>query len=68
MLSGDSGTLVPYQLLSFLLFGNISSGGLVAKSCLTLMTPWTARLLCPRDFPGKWVSISFSRRSSGPRN
>ena len=27
-------------------------------------TPWTARLLCPWDFPGKnteWVAISFSR-------
>ena len=32
------------------------------------MTPWTiARLLCPRDFPGKntgWVAISSSRGSS----
>ena len=30
-------------------------GGLVAKSCPTLVTPWTVacRLLCPWDFPGK---------------
>ena len=39
MLSGASGTLVPCQLLRFLLLGDINSGGLVAKSCLTLVTP-----------------------------
>ena len=26
---------------------------LVPKSCQTLVTPWTARLLCPWDSPGK---------------
>ena len=31
MLSGASGTLVPYQLLRFLLLGDINSGGLVRK-------------------------------------
>ena len=50
-------------------------GGLVAKSCLTLKTPWKpcspsgssvheilqARIL-------EWVAISFSRGSSPPRN
>ena len=28
-------------------------GGLVAKLCPTLVTPWTARLLCPWGFLGK---------------
>ena len=28
-------------------------GALVAKSCPTLVTPWTARLLCRWDSPGK---------------
>ena len=30
-------------------------GGLVAKSCLILVTPWTVptRLPCPWDFPNK---------------
>ena len=32
---------------------------LIAKSCLTLATPWTvaARLLCPWDFPGKDTGV-----------
>ena len=36
-------------------------GGLAAKSCLTLATPWTvlwpARLLCPWDSPGKNTGV-----------
>ena len=55
MLSGASGTLVPYQLLRFLLLGDINSGGLVAKSCLTLVTPWTVALQAP-------LSKGFSRQ------
>ena len=35
----------------------VACGGLVAKSCLTLRIPWTARLLCPRDFPGKNTGV-----------
>ena len=45
-------------------------GGLVAKSCPTLATPWTiAWLLCPWDFPGKNTGvdcISFSRELPKP--
>ena len=35
------------------------AGGLVAKSCPTLVTPWTVawRLLCPWDFPGKNTTV-----------
>ena len=34
-------------------------GGLVAKSCLTLATPWTVtrKLLCPWDSPGKNTGV-----------
>ena len=34
-------------------------GGLVAKSCRTLATPWTVtrRLLCPWDSPGKNTGV-----------
>ena len=35
-------------------FGGGDCGGLVAKSCLTLATPWTARLLYP---PGKNTGV-----------
>ena len=38
-------------------------GGLVTKSCLTCVTPWTvARLLYPWDLPGKvyWSELPFS--------
>ena len=37
-----------------------SGGGLVAKSCLILATPWTVAksLLCPWDFPGKNTGLS----------
>ena len=49
-------------------------GGLVAKSCLTLVTTWT--VACPASSVHgilqarmlKWVVISFSRGSSWPRN
>ena len=52
------------------------SGGLLTKSCPTLVTPWT--LACPAPLsmgfsihPGKntgWVAISFSRGSCWPRD
>ena len=48
-------------------------GGLVAKSCPTLGTPWTVACQAPlsvgfsRQELG-WVAISFSRGSSRPRN
>ena len=35
-------------------------GGLVTKSCPTLVTPYTcepARFLCPWDFPGKYTTV-----------
>ena len=32
-------------------------GGLVAKSYPTLATPWTPRLLCPWDSPGKNTGV-----------
>jgi len=32
-------------------------GGLVAKLCPTLATPWPTRLLCPRDSPGKNTGV-----------
>ena len=38
----------------------VGGGGLVTKSCLTLVTPYTcepARLLCPWDFPGKYTRV-----------
>ena len=36
----------------------MGGGGLVAKSCPTLVTPWThARLFCPWDFPGKKTGV-----------
>ena len=48
--------------------GHYGAGGLVAKSCLTLETPWT---LCSWDSPSKNTRvgcISFSRGSSWPRS
>ena len=38
----------------------LTCGGLVAKSCSALATPWTvwpARLLCPWDSPGKNTGV-----------
>ena len=46
-----------------------SSSSLVAKSCPTLATPWTARLLCPWNSPGQNTGVgscSFHRASSQP--
>ena len=48
-------------------------GGLVAKSCLTLVTPWTAARQASLSMgfsrqEDEWVAISFSRRSSQPRD
>ena len=51
-----------------------SCGGLVAKLCLTLATPWTVAHQAPLSMGffqariPKWVSISFSRASSQPRD
>ena len=50
--------------------GNMSGGDLVAKSCLTLMTPWTVARQAPLSMGIlqarilEWVAISFSRGSS----
>ena len=40
-------------------------GGLVAKSGLKLMTPWTllTRLLCPSGFPGKITVVHEDKLS-----
>ena len=54
--------------------GSSVFGGLVVKSCLTLVTPWT--VVCQGSFVHgilqarilKWVAISFSRGSSWPRD
>ena len=48
-------------------------GGLVAKSCPTLVTPWTVACQAPLFgiFQARileWIAISFSRGSSQPRN
>ena len=49
-------------------------GGLVAKSCPTLATPWTVALQAPLSLGVlqarilEWVAISFSRGSSQPRD
>ena len=47
------------------------SGGLVAKLCLTLVTPWTVAHQVPlcMEFSRQedWVAISFSKGSSLPR-
>ena len=54
--------------------GNMSGGDLVAKSCLTLMTPWTVARQAPLSMGIlqarilEWVAISFSRGSSWLRN
>ena len=40
-----------------------SGGGLVAKSCPTLVTPWTvqpARLFCPLDSPGDQPDANYN--------
>ena len=49
-------TLAPRPIL----FLSVVACGLVAKSCLTLATPWTVtyRLFCPRDFPDKNTGVS----------
>ena len=49
---------------------NTSGGDLVAKSCLTLMTPWTVARPAPLSMRMlqvrilEWVAVSFSRGSS----
>ena len=47
-------------------------GGLVAKSCLALETPWAVACQAPPSMGFsrilEWVAISFSRGSSQPRN
>ena len=56
----------------FTLYGG---GGLVTKSCPTLVTPWTVCSLLGSSVHGilqarilEWVAISFSRGSYWPRN
>ena len=51
----------------------VYGGGLVAKACLALVTPWIIAYQAPLSmgFPGqefKWVAIPLSRGSSSPRN
>ena len=52
-----------YFCLSFtvhitFLMNNMGQGGdLAAMSSLTPVTPWTARLLCPWDSPGKNTGV-----------
>ena len=53
----------------------LCGGGLVAKSCPTLVTPWAEACQAPLSVHGilqarilEWVAISFSRGSSRPRN
>ena len=59
--------------LPWLSYFIVTGGGLVAKSCPTLLQPHgllPTRLLCPWDFPGRileWFAISFSRGSSQPK-
>ena len=50
---------------------DISGGGLVAKSCPTLVTPWTVACQAPLSMgffrhEVEWVAISFFRGSSHP--
>ena len=63
-----------FQITYLQVYVVVGGGGVVAKSCPTLATPWTGNL------PGssvrgilqarilEWVAISFSRGSSQPRN
>jgi len=53
----------------------VSGDDSVAKSCLTLMTPWTVACQAPlsvgfprQEYWSEWVAISFSRESSWPRD
>ena len=49
-------------------------GGLVAKSCLTLVTPWTVALQAPLSMGIlqarilEWIAMPSSRGSSQPRD
>ena len=61
------------QLVRGFPFFLLGGGGLVAKPCLTLVTPWT--VACQAPIHGilqarilQWVVTSFSRGSSQPRN
>ena len=59
-----------------LILGSGGGGGLIAKSCLTLATPWTVDCSLPDSSVHgisqarilEWVAISFSRGSSWPRD
>ena len=56
------------------LLSAFGGGGLVAKSCPTLVTPWTVAHQAPlvhgisQARVLEWVAISFSRGSSRPRD
>ena len=74
MRCGHEGLRAPSpQLLSFEEETDVRGGGLVAKWCLTLVTPQTSSpgfsvhgILQARIL--EWVTISFSRGSSQPRD
>ena len=72
--------ILSYCLVSFVSvwgtrYNIFYGGGLIAKSCLTLVTPWTVCKLPGSSVHGilqarilEWSVISFSRGSSQPRN
>ena len=72
----SSSTMVSFSFsffTLFILYWGMVGGGLIAESCSTLATSWT---VSPPSFSVhrisqarilEWVAISFSRRSSRPR-
>ena len=69
----DFGEWSRVWLFSWACWESGGGGGLVIKSCQTLVTPWSGVCqapLCLWDFPGKnnCVAILFSRWSSQPRD
>ena len=68
-----SWTTAQHQLLSLGTSHLLGGGGLVPKSCPTLVTPWTVACQAPLSMGFwtkilEWVAISFSRGYSWPRN
>ena len=52
--------VIMFKISSFTLFGPYCCCCLVTKSCLALLQPHEilpARLLCPRDFPGRHTGV-----------
>ena len=74
LLTSVARTQAPNCLESDLSLNLLLGGGLVAKSCLTLATPWTVARQAPLSMGIlqarilERVTISFSRGSSWPRN